>query len=48
MDTGEEKCDPEISQSIGLNKRRSREMATETTIVPYIFATSKVHSYAQC
>ena len=39
MDIG----DSEIVQSIRLNERRGRKMADETTTVPNIFATAKIH-----
>ena len=41
MDIGEVKAQ---FQSIRLNERRDRKMADETTTVPNIFATAKIHS----
>ena len=44
MDIGEVKRNSEIFQSNRLNKRRGREAANETTIIPNIFANTKIHS----
>ena len=47
-DTGQEKCDSEIIQSIRFNKRRSRGVATETALVSELPSCTRIRSSTQC